>query len=772
MKAFGQPGLPPTWASGGKDLVGTALGASRVWFTLGRGILNEVFWPSTGKPQIRDLGFIVAREGGWYEVKRVARYTLTTPAPGIPLPQVVHQGEGYTLLLEYLVDPARDVLLIRYRLEGEGFRLYPLLAPHLEGSGQGNTAWVGEEALYAQRGRAALALASSVAFLRASAGYVGASDGWQDFHHNGRMTWGFGRAEEGNVALMGELPAGEGTLALGFAETPEGARTLALSSLAEGWSAIRQAFLSPWQGWAQGLRLVAPDPELAKEGEVSAMVLKVHEDRTYPGAVVASLATPWGFAHDDPGGYHLVWTRDAAEAGLALLAVGQKEDARRMLAYLIATQEADGHWKQNFFPDGRPYWQGVQLDETALPVLLACRLALEGALEGLEAPARGMVRKALAYIARNGPYSPQDRWEENAGASPFTLALLVAALAGGAAAFLEGEERAYALSLADCWNARIEEWTYVEGTELDHQHSIRGHYVRITPPGQTAMRGRLVLQNRQGEELPIRRLIGLEFLYLVRLGLRPADDPRIRDSLKLADAMLRVETPSGPFYHRYNGDGYGEKPDGSPFDGSGVGRAWPLLAGERGHYALLAGEDPLPYLRSMARATSPGGMIPEQVWDADPLPERGLYPGQPSGSAMPLVWAHAEFLKLLWALQKGEPLERLSAVAARYATPRLPEVWHWRSEAPLGVWPGGILLVEAPEPFTLHLGFDGWQDPRDLDSEPLGLSMHGVRLSPGLLLGHATLEFTRRFATGWEGRDHQVLLFAPAGLASSEPGAG
>lgn len=573
MKAFGQPGIPPTWASGRKDLVGTALGASRVWFTLSDGILTEVFWPSTGEPQIRDLGFIVAREGAWYEVKRVARYTLTTPAPGIPLPQVVHEGEGYTLLLEYLVDPARDVLLIRYRLEGEGFRLYPLLAPHLEGSGQGNTAWVGQGALYAQRGRAALALASSVAFLRAGAGYVGASDGWQDFHRNGRMTWSFERAEEGNVALMGELPAGEGTLALGFAETPEGARTLALSSLAEGLSAIRQAFLSPWQSWAQGLRLVAPDPELAREGEVSAMVLKVHEDRTYPGAVVASLATPWGYARDDPGGYHLVWTRDAAEAGLALLAVGQKEDARRMLAYLIATQEADGHWKQNFFPDGRPYWQGVQLDETALPVLLAGRLAQEGALEGLEAPARGMVRKALAFIAQNGPYSPQDRWEENAGAGPFTLALLVAALAGGAEAFLEGEERAYALSLADNWNARIEEWTYVEGTELDHRHGIRGHYVRITPPGEMSLRGRILLANRLGVALPAQELVGLEFLYLVRLGLRSARDPRVRDTARLVDALLRVELSTGVFYHRYPQDGYGEHENGRPFDGTGVGRA-------------------------------------------------------------------------------------------------------------------------------------------------------------------------------------------------------
>jgi glucoamylase len=668
MEAFGKPGIAPTWASSDKDLVSTALGPSRVWLTLGHGILNEVYWPATGRPQIRDLGFIVAREGEWFEVKREKRYTLSTPAPEIPLARVTHTHARYRLELELLPDPLRDVVLVRYGLEGEGFKLYPLLAPHLGGSGYGNSAWVGEDGLYALRERAALALLSQVPFERGSAGYVGFSDGWQDFARNGAMSWTFERAGEGNVALMGELPGGAGLLALGFADTPQGARTLAASSLAEGWAAARARFVRGWRGWAGGLQVEAPEQELEAQARRSAMVLRVHEDRSYPGAVVASLSTPWGNSKDDPGGYHLVWPRDAVESGLALLAVGLAGDARRMLAYLAATQQPEGYWPQNFYPDGRPYWSGLQLDETAFPVLLAAKLRVEGQPGGLEASAQNMVRRAVRFLAQNGPYSPQDRWEENAGASPFTLALSVAALVAAAEYdFLDAQpaERDRALALADDWNARIEELTYVEGTELDRIYGTQGHYVRLVPPGQTALRGRVEVRNRPGEVLPARALLGLEFLYLVRLGLRSPHDPRIRDTLKLVDALLRVETPSGPLYHRYNDDGYGEHEDGSPFDGSGVGRAWPLLAGERGHYALLAGEDPLPYLRAMNRSSGPGGLIPEQVWDAGPIPEKSLFPGRPSGSAMPLVWAHAEFLKLLLALRTGRPVEWLEAVARR-----------------------------------------------------------------------------------------------------------
>lgn len=756
--AFGSPGIAPTWTSSAKDLVTTALGPSRLWATVGFGILNEVYWPATGTPQVRDLGFIVAGEEGWFEVKRVNRYRLATPEPHVPLPQVVHENERYRLRLEFLPAPLRDALLVSYLLEGEGLRLYPLLAPHLGGSGYGNSAWVGD-GLYAAKGASALCLLAEGGFARASAGYVGASDGWQDFARNARMSWQFGRADDGNVALLGELVSGKGVLALAFAESPQGARTLADSALAEGYEPVRQRFVEGWQHWASRLRFPRTTAELKREGQLSAAVLKVHEDRTYPGAIVASLSVPWGNTSDDAGGYHLVWTRDTVEAGLALCAVGDRGSARRMRAYLAATQTTDGHWTQNFYPDGRPFWSGIQLDEVGFPILLAAKLRELGEPETPQSAA--MVLRAAGYLARHGPVSPQDRWEENPGASPFTLAIEVAALVA-AAPWLGADDRAYALALADCWNERIEEWTYVEGTALAQTHGVAGYYIRIGPaPGEGGLRGNVSVANRGGQTIPASALVGLDFLYLARLGLRGIDDPRVKDTLTVVDALLRVDTPNGPAYHRYDQDGYGEHADGSPFDGNGIGRAWPLLTGERGHGALLQGEDPRPYLQAMARMSGPGGLIPEQVWDTAPIPECFLFPGKPTGSAMPLVWAHAEFLKLLLARAGGVPVERLEAVDSRYHGEQ-PQAatWFWRTDAPIARLPvGRALVVESDAPFVLHFGFDGWQHVAERTSAPLGLGMHGARLEPHELAAHATLDFTRRSPDDtWEHADHSVSL--------------
>ncbi|TFU17769.1 glycoside hydrolase family 15 protein [Thermus tengchongensis] len=752
-EAFGRPGIPPTWASSAKDWVGTALGRSRLWYTLGHGILNEVFWPATGRPQMRDLGFLVAGPGGWHEVKRVGRYQLLAE-PLFPEVRVVHEGEGYRLTLDFVPDPDRDALLIGYHLEGEGLRLYPLLAPHLGGSGWGNTAWVEEGALLAAKGNEALALLGP--FARGSAGYVGFSDGWQDFARNGAMTWTFSRAEEGNVALMGELLAPRGVLALALAPTPEGAKTLAKAALVEGLEEVLRRAREAWRAFRP--ELPKGKPELEREAYISYHVLKVLEDRTFPGAMVASLSVPWGNTRDDPGGYHLVWTRDQVEAAFTYLALGAPEEARRVLAYLAATQAPDGHWPQNLYPDGRAYWQGVQLDEAALPVLLALRLKELGGLEPQNGAIREMVRRAAGFLAREGPVSPQDRWEENPGLSPFTLGVTVAALAGAALyGFLEGEEAEYALSLADCWNARLEEWCYLSGTDLDQAHGVEGHYVRLSPPGPLGPRGRVQVANRPGVSLEVAHLLGLEFLWLVRLGLRDPHDPRVRATLRLVDQTLRVELPTGVFYRRYPEDGYGEHEDGRAFDGTGRGRAWPLLSGERGMYALLAGEDPTPYLRSMAAGTGRGGLIPEQVWDQDPIPERGLSPGRPSGSAMPLLWAHAEYLKLYLAWSQGKgPVERLGWVAERYLAGAVPRVRHWRREVPLSrLKPQEKLLVEERRPFRLHLGFDGWKEVRDVASEPLPFGLHGVLLD---LEGHGELSFTFFFPEEgrWEGRDYAV----------------
>jgi len=217
--AFGKPGIAPTWSSSAKDRVITALGPSRIWATIGHGILNEVYWPATGQPQTRDLGFIVASDGYWVEVKRQNNYILRTPASYIPLPEVVHTGDRYRLGLEFLPDPQRDVLLIHARLDGGDLRLYPLPAPHLGMSGWNNSAWV-DDGLYAASDGRALCLLGDPPIGRASAGYVGHSDGWQDFAQNQRMSWTFDHADDGNVALMAESDAAEVVLALAIAETP------------------------------------------------------------------------------------------------------------------------------------------------------------------------------------------------------------------------------------------------------------------------------------------------------------------------------------------------------------------------------------------------------------------------------------------------------------------------------------------------------------------------------------------------------------------------
>lgn len=635
--APGWPGVPPTWTSSAKDMVTTALGPSRLWATLGHGILNEVYRPSAGQPQIRDLGFIVATPTGWYEVKRAAQYQLSLLKPYIPLPRIVHEGEGYRLELEVSPDPLRDAILVAFRLDGEGARLYVLLAPHLGGSGHHNNARACDELLAWKDGNA-LNLAADCGYGRTSAGYVGYSDGWQDFSRHGAMRWCFREALDGNVALTAELAASEGVLALAFADSLDGARTLARSSLYEGFGSVRRAFVARWKTWARGLTIPDAPEEIRREAYLSAMVLKVHEGRTYPGAVVASLSIPWGNTSDSPGGYHLVWTRDAVEAGLALPAAGQTTDARRMLAYSVATQKADGGWSQNGFPDGRPFWTGIQLDEVGFPILLAAKLQEEGGLDGLNRSGE-MVGRAAGYLARNGPMTPQDRWEENAGISPFTLAIEIVALVA-AAEFLDAVDRAYALSLADYWNERVEDWTYVQSGEFVEQFGVDGHYVRIAPPAsQGGLCGRIEVRNRKGEFVPAVASVGMDFLYLARLGLRDARDYRIQNTLKLVETLLKVETPHGIAYHRYNNDGYGEHDDGRPYDGTGIGRPWPLLTGERGHLDVLLGIDPLPYLEMMTRMTGAGGLIPEQVWDGPPMPDRGLEPGKPSGSAMPLVWA-------------------------------------------------------------------------------------------------------------------------------------
>ena len=778
-EAPGSPGISPTWTSSAKDMVGCSLGRSRIWFTLGFGIVNEVYYPRVDSPQIRDLGFIVSDgQGFWVEVKRLQNYTIRLLAPGTPAVEIVHKHERFTLTLRVTPDPDRDVLLVAVQLEGEeALRPYVLLAPRLGMSGRDNVATVRRRGarrfLAAEHGPFALALAAASeaqqdVIGRASAGYVGFSDGWQDFDRNGMMTWQYASAGPGNVALLGELSR-RAVVGLGFGDTIAAAATLAVSALAQPFENILKGQIGDWTEWhaRRGERALMHSDEASGLGDAlvqSAMVLRTHRDKTYSGTMVASLSVPWGNTRDDLGGYHLVWPRDLVQCATALFALGAEHEARQTLAYLIATQKEDGSWHQNQWLDGSPYWDGVQLDEVAFPVLLAATLAERKALHGIAVD--DMIQRALSFIARTGPSTSQDRWEENAGLNAFTLAVCIAALVSGAP-FLGDRARSFALTLADFWNANVESWLCVRDTEMARQVGVSGYYVRIAPADvlldRLALQELLGVKNRgPGRAIPADEQVGVDFLQLVRMGLRLADDPMIRESISVVDAVLKVDTPNGPSWHRYSGDGYGEHQEGGPFDGTGHGRAWPLLTGERGHYALTAGEDPMPYLKAMAAMTGPGGLMPEQVWDDVALPERRLFPGRPTGSAMPLAWTHAEFIKLMVSRHLGHPADRPPDVWRRYAG-RRPTTKQavWCLHAAIGrVNCGTAILIALPQSAHVHWGLDGWQHVLDADTEDSGLGLHVLELDAAHIAHAHQVDFTFQWSGSgnWIGRDFQITI--------------
>jgi glucoamylase len=779
--APGQPGIAPTWTSSAKDVVGCALNSARIWFTLGFGIVNEVYYPRLDTPQIRDLGFIVADgRGFWSEVKRLENYTLRLLALGTPAVEVVHRHENFTLTLRITPDPDRDVLVIDVALDGEAaLRPYVLLAPRLGAEGRDNIATIcrlgTRRVLGAEQGPFALALAAvdeaqQDAFGAASAGYVGSSDGYQDFCRNGALVWQYRDAGPGNVAMIAALTR-KCVVALGFASSTQAAATLAVSSLMRPFNTLLHRQIEDWEQWYVRLRertlmpLDQSDP-LTGQFVLSLMVLRTHRDKTFPGAMTASLSVPWGNSRDDRGGYHLVWPRDLVQCASAHLAFGAEREVRNTLRYLIATQKADGSWYQNQWLDGTPYWTGLQLDEVAFPVLLAAQMAERGALQDIAVAA--MIAGALSFIASNGPSSQQDRWEENAGINTYTLAACIAALVTGAA-FLPQPAQDFALTLADFWNSRLESWTAVHGTALAKRLGVDGYYVRLAPAevlsNPQSLQSVLTLKNRwYHAEVPADEEISIDFLQLVRYGLRRPDDPLIRDSVVVADALLKVDTPNGPAWHRYNGDGYGEHADGRPFDGRGRGRAWPLLSGERGHFELAAGRDPTPYLTAMAAMTGPCGMIPEQIWDANPLPASRLFPGKPTGSAMPLAWAHAEFVKLMISRHLGYPFDRPESVWRRYAGRRpIAKRAVWCAHAPIcRIEPGIALIIAVPRAARVHWGVDGWQRIADGDTQDTGLGLHGLELDAAALAGASAVNFTFQWRdTGdWIGRDFVIAIGA------------
>jgi glucoamylase len=797
--AFGAPGMPPRWTSSQKDAVSTAYAASsRIWFTVSHGTLNEVYFPTIDRPQVRDMELLFTDgETFFHEEKRDLNYDFHYSDPEAPIVRVsaVDAEERYSVTKEFISDPHHPVVIINVKIAGDEavlsrLKCYVLLAPHLDGGGAGNSArslmLSGQRTLLAWKNNSSLAMGADCGFSRSSCGFVGRSDGYQDLCANMKMEWQFGQALNGNIAVMGEIEVSrnrEFTVAIAFGNGHHMALSGLMESLSTPYAEHAKRFVNQWH------RAMSP-PALAKAStdggrlmRISHNVILTHEDKTYSGAFIASASIPWGASKgdDDLGGYHLVWTRDMVQSATAMLACERTETARRALVYLACTQRPDGGFSQNFWIDGTAYWSGIQLDEVAFPIILAWRLWCVDGLGKFDV--FPFVERAAAFLVRYAPITQQERWEENAGYSPSTLAAVIAGLvcaADIARAYKATELASFLEAYADWIEAHLDEWTTTDDGFL--LPGVKCHYMRIRPPcvgepfhNPNIPPGFIHLANRDPGEVTdfdAREVVDAGFLELVRYGIRRADDPLIVESLKVVDHCLKYDTPFGPCWRRYNHDGYGQKKDGGAYNGSGQGRAWPLLGGERAHYELAAGGDVKSLIAAFERFSSVGGMLPEQVWDHDDMPEVEMFEGRSAGSAQPLVWAHAEYIKLLRSVADGKVFDTVSVVADRYAV--APGTRTFRSEVdifqlarPIVQLKAGMTLrVVDANRFGVVYTLDDWATKHEASSKAVGYPGSYVDIpTPPLDPGQTgKLIFTMNWPGAvdseihWLGRDIEVRL--------------
>jgi glucoamylase len=691
--APGAPGKDAHWESAAKEGVGTSASLeSKVWFTLGGGAMTEVYYPTVDVANVRLLQFIVVSPDG----KRVELESEDTkPFLDLLDPRSLSYRQlntaksgAYSISKTYIVDPQRNVIQIAVRFETRNnvpYRLYVYYDPSLNNSGMHDSAWTQGSALLASDGDKASALVSSTGLDEMTNGYFETSDGLTQLRLQALMAQGYrsgfdltmfgrydrianayARAADGNVAQVARIkqPASF-TLALGFGREADEALKNARASLLKTFAAVRTEYDDGWHDYLSSLRTV--ERKYQGQFDKAALVLKAHEDKTYRGAMVASLSVPWGGGANsnepNTSGYHTVWSRDLYQVATAFYAMGDKAAADRALDYLFRVQQkADGSFPQNSWLDGRAAGGGLQLDEVAYPLILAYQLGRTDNETWVK-----HVKPAADFIVKHGPATPQERWEEEAGYSPSTIAAEIAGLVCAAEIarrnYDEGAAHNY-LKTADEWTRKVESWT----ATTTGPHGDGNYYLRISDDDDPDDGARLDI-NSNGGTYDEREIVDAGFLELVRLGIKPADDALITKSLAVVDKVIAAQTPNGAAWYRYNHDAYGERPDGGDYDArSGRGRLWTLLTGERGQYelALKDRSAALKRLDAMMNFANAGLMIPEQVWDKSESPRPALRFGEGTGSATPLAWSMAQFVRLVVNLQAGRNLDTPDIVAARY----------------------------------------------------------------------------------------------------------
>ncbi|HEY6761730.1 MAG TPA: glycoside hydrolase family 15 protein [Baekduia sp.] len=658
---------------------------SKVWATVQKeGGLGEVYWPDLATPASRALRFVMrdTRSGavaaGDVSTRQVDSKSLTFAQTQ------TGPGRAWTLTATYVTDPARATVLADVRFtarDRKRYAAYALYEPALNDTRTDDTARsAGSDLVATDAASGASALTASPAFTETTNNFQGVADA--DVIGNA-----YDSAGPGAVVQAGRLAVDRGgrtTLALGFGDAAASALASARASLQRPFAATLARYAGGWRDYLRGLK--RPPRSLTSNDErdlyaTSVMVLAASEDKTHRGAYVASPTMPWRWATLVPSGpYHLVWSRDLYQIATGLIAAGDTAGANRALDWLFTTQQkADGSFPQNSKPDGTPVWTGLQMDEVAFPMILAHQLGRT------DASTWSHVKRAADFLlsykdpatGHTAPWSPMERWENQDGYSPATIASEIAGLVCAAdIAKANGDDASAAkyLATADDWQSKVKSWTMT----TTGPYSSQPYFLRLTKDGNPDSETTTYSTGDGGPSAADQRtVVDPSFLDLVRLGVLPADDPDVVNSEKVVDEQLGFQTARGFFWHRAMFDGYGEFADGRPWDfdqapdsRTTTGRAWPLLNGERGEAQIATGDGAAAaqQLRAMTNAATPSGMLPEQVWDQNPPSgQPGFEPGTPTLSATPLAWTHAQYLRLAWDLADGAVSEQPAIVAQRYA---------------------------------------------------------------------------------------------------------
>ncbi|MBO1756129.1 glucodextranase DOMON-like domain-containing protein [Allobranchiibius sp. CTAmp26] len=732
------PGAASYQAQSRKDCVGTARNrTSKVWYTVANGVLSDVFAPTVDATNVKTMQYIVSDGSSFTDLQtRDTTYTVRSDASGMACTVTSTAKSGkYRLVTTYVTDPARDSVVTHTQYQpltaaAAAYKIYVRLDANAGGNGGGGASNAGADTAVTDTssghpvpvsydtsttsqatGRSYavpsfLALTGDRAFTQVSSGFVGAgSDGLTQLDATHTLSPTYASAADGNVEQTAQVAPdahGSFTLALGFGTTQASAVSTASTSAHTSFASTAASYTAGWTAYDRGLRRVDrlrggwhSNPTAVRDYYQSANVVKASEDKTFPGAIVAGIDKPWGQSTpaNDPNNlfttsYWEVFPRDLYEAFTALLVDGDRATAQDTARFLLTkSQLPDGSQPRNSLLNGvkAPDSFNTQPDETAYPLLMAWQSGLAG-----DKTLYPHVRAEADYLVANGPSYGVERWEEQTGYSPSTIAAEIAGLVAAASiARTQGDAtRARIwLATADSWQRSIKKW----GVTTTGALSSSPYFIRLSKTGDPNAAISYNVGNG-GPTLDQRSVMDLGFLEYVRLGMLPANDATVANSLTVADKVLRKDTASGPGWLRYNGDGYGDcavpsssscTVAGAPWTNGniGTGHPWPVLGAERAQQELATGDrsGALKLLSTINAMNSGPGLVPEQVWDypslaASPYGSNpatasiGFVNGKPDGSASPLTWGAGAQVRLTADLAAGRSLEQPSITVDRYVT--------------------------------------------------------------------------------------------------------